>query len=476
MIQPTIQYRLLTDNESECRTLIKIDIPRPKLNVAIILDMSDSCLHIRDVARRLPSLLTKLPRDSSLLVYRLSAFAPLNNFQTDTVGHLIDGSITLTSWLDDRSLVEVASWSGSMLRPVMESISAGCSKLTSEPVRAIVITDGELLDRGKLELPGNLKLTGICPAGISPDFRNWRRVVGDFPLYCWDDRSLDRGTIGNYEIPKQQIRVHIETSNEDLLSVGLLDPPTGTFESFPESLTWDTSLGPITLLLVSRASLSQATSIALTSSNEKKVIRLSLADANLIDLSDCKSLTHAIALKNAEGIEECILDITANGADAIELNRIAAEIESLAKSRIPWTPQSELLSRLIAMIQKQRSDVGGIDAVVCFTRCRDDCSRLVVCALRKKNAPSLIWSQESGSPCGHPIQNIKIRFDRMEGRWLAALELGKEFELDPSASQILAESIEFDKDKWNGYYSGPLAPFYANFGLDEECGDCESGF
>ncbi len=200
MMQPVMRFKELPSQLGSKRTLLELYVPAPTRSVSIVLDMSDSCPPIRDIAQQLPKLLVKHAKQSPLWIYRLSNKLALNEGHQNTVGHLTDGSISLLSWLDDRSLVEKASRTGSTLRRVIESIQERDRNVAFSESLTIVLTDGKLLDRAAIELPPKLRLVGICPEITNASQEHWNRVVPGSPLIAWNSPLLTHSTFDNADL------------------------------------------------------------------------------------------------------------------------------------------------------------------------------------------------------------------------------------------------------------------------------------
>src|SRR5438045_3532311 len=104
-------------------TLVEISCPTPKSTaLAVILDLSDSCVSIHDEAEKLPRLLKSLPREWDAWIYRLSEKRTLGRPAQQTVAHLQDSSLKLGDWLDNREFRATAKGHGSLILPVLEGI------------------------------------------------------------------------------------------------------------------------------------------------------------------------------------------------------------------------------------------------------------------------------------------------------------------------------------------------------------------
>ena len=353
MTTPRIRYSPLPTNAGLERTLVQLDVPPPKRAVAIILDMSDSNTHVREVSRQLPKLLTRISREIPLHVLRLSHGEALNFRSNDNVGHLVDESISLLKWLDSRTEVELAANCGSFLRPAIEFLNNLSLETDVQEILTVLVTDGELSDREPVEISPKVQLVGLGPLREHCNEKHWQRVSRKRPFLSFDDPRLDISYLQFLSHPPRSFEIEVSHERNQKIHVDYHDEKSNSMIAFAKPI-WDSG-EPITLMLTSDEAAISDIAVRLTSVDQSYNCQLSLSDAEELSDREMSRFKKYLSLNDQNEDSSCVLDIDTSKVDLEDLRRIIDEIEMLAGSRAKWNVKNYQSSPLLSMLSSQDS-------------------------------------------------------------------------------------------------------------------------
>ncbi len=448
-MRPKLYYKHFV-NRGVHKTLIDVSMALPSTSVTIVLDMSDSCTQIRELAQQIPKLLTKVPKQSSLAIYRLSCKTALNTVGNDSLGHLIDGSINLLKWLEDRRLVQQAQYNGTLIGCVIDAIRSDIRASYDKSI-VIVLTDGQLLDRTEAVLPAKTLLIGICCEASSEAVMNWKRVLPSSELLPLSHPKLTPELFSHSDTSDV---IELSFPEEILSKTELYDIKSGTLTEFDRKVQWSPSNGMLTVLLSAPHPLPEDFAIELSRGSAPGQEQLLIRDGFQVE-DDRFAHIEMKLVESTQGTANCIFDSSTSSHNPDDMERMVAEIEQLADSRAAWT--STTACQCLIAEQKDYNDLT-IDAALCLVQRNDNgISRLVVIALNKARTPALFWPTGSDTPCGKAGQSLRIAFDKMERRWQATIDEVAPSFLDPRSSQRFSSRLRFDGQDWSCIYSGPFS-------------------
>ncbi|MDZ4848899.1 MAG: hypothetical protein SGI77_06370 [Pirellulaceae bacterium] len=398
------------------------------------------------------------PRETALWIFRLSCKTPLNNPKDDRVEHLVHGSISLSKWINNRQEADIAIHSGSLIRPVLEEIEKLQVQHRIEQVAAVVLTDGDLLDRAPVQWASSIRIVGIVPSESSEISKNWMRVLGSSSIFAWNDHRLTPDTIRVPEAPDPRYEIQIESPIGIEVNTTILR--SGGVQSNPTTvIIWDSLDASIDILLASKNAIGKNAIVELRSEFGNILYRLPISESEKIADNEIPigAFRNDISETKSNGTWKLFVDYSPSlvaESDDIPWRLL---FENLARERKAWSEHSELLEKLTAVASSDAISHFDFDAFLAVipSELPDSDFRLVVFGLSKNQTPALMWQKGSTSPCGETGQSLSIRFDRLEGRWQLQCDIDDAQELDPIASQIINSSMEFDGKRWLAFYSGP---------------------
>ena len=452
--KPRIRYSQLSKANDVYRTLVQLDIPLPQRAVAIVLDMSDSNTHVREASTQLPKLLAKVDRDLPLYILRLSLREILNEKSNDTVGHLVDESISLLNWLDDRTGVEFAARCGSFLRPTMECLNELCLDDGVQELLTVVITDGELSDREAIAIKPSIQLVGLAPSRGDYNRERWARVTEKRPFIGLEKGFLDLSNFQFMNSSAPSLDVEIGRVGDQAIKVEYHHAESNEMMGFSKKV-WD-FCNPLSLILTSQEPVSPKTIFQLVSSDPLLKYQFFFSDA--VELPHHK----AIPFQKYDSVSKqststsCVIDTKESGGNIEHLRRIIDEIELLTSNREKWDTTENQRSLLFTFLLNALPQLESSDGLICFVNepSSEEMLRLVAFPLCRSISTAIEWSPSTSTVCGVPAKSIKVSYHRMEGRWQCLVEGEEVVELDPNGSQFLGE-LFFDSKPWKFYSSGP---------------------
>lgn len=423
--------------------LVELTCPRPSnAALAIVLDVSDSCGPMRNESAKVPRLVAHLPRDMPIWLYRLSNYEPSNK-EKHRVAHLQDGSLQLSKWLDESRMRDVMAMRGSLLRPVLESIVERKTKECLSQVKLLVLTDGELLDVGELNVPDGIDIIGLATSSFDSKCKNWRRVLPRFPIFDLldprlDDVFADVSTLfyGACEVSWGHAEVTLTATVVDL--TGRRSWPVDT-----SSQVWNSVDQSLMLVLKMSKPASRPPTLVCRSIKRDESIELQLTSE--IAPLDAAIVAEAFALLNTAKATKAdvILNVCASDPQFEAIRSQFLSARSLALSRESWVDSSGIAKVWNGDVTGQallgHDDRFRFDALLCLANLepadRAD-AQIMVFALDKKRQPAIELGADSlVAPVGS-FDPISIRFDTREARWMFS-QKSQARELDPRFSQVL---------------------------------------
>jgi hypothetical protein len=133
--------------------------PPESVEIALAIDLSDSCGDMSKVFAYVKKLVKQLPNDWPLIIFSLSSPHAICRGGLRLLD-LIKAENWLNELCDGTSVLNVGDRKGSFLRPVLETLA---SDNVLKRRLLIVLTDGRLSDFGDLEVPANLEIVCIVP-------------------------------------------------------------------------------------------------------------------------------------------------------------------------------------------------------------------------------------------------------------------------------------------------------------------------
>ena len=390
--------------------LVEVSLVAADTAVAVVLDGSDSCAALSSLVAKLPGLLARLPRRWPVWVYWLGDATAVGGFEGVTVGHVVDGSADVAAMAGDRTARAAAAVRGSFVGPVVAAIAA-----RRADVVVLVVTDGRLTDFGPVDVPGGLRVVGVTTAGDAP--AAWRQVLPGQPIYSPSEAGLDRW-LAAHDAAAVGGRV-VDVSAEGAMRLtadGQWQPVAGPIE-------WDAQTGPLRLL------------VAAGSPGEVVVggTRLSLAGPTGGPSVEGLSAAGVTAGAAASGV----LDVGRSDAEFDGVWAAAAAAVGCGERGESWRAGGATVAPLLAALG---------DAAAGLLLCRGDPrlappvdGRVVLIGLRRTREPSVDWAAGRATPVGVVTAALRVRHDRLEGRWVASRDGGDEIELNPRGGQRLAD-------------------------------------
>ena len=453
-----LQSVQLPSHEIGSRYFIRLTRRRSRRAVAVVLDLSESCTGVFDVASNLPKLLTKAPRDTPLWLFRMSCREPLNDANVDRVENLLHGSISLATYASDRQLVEVALHSGTLIRPVIEGIDLLQKTFDVPLVTVVVLTDSVLLDRAPVSIPGAMRVIGILNGSVRSD--DWCRVVGPKPLFSWNDPKLTYQSV----FPN-------ENSSDCLVSIcdeSLGCIPNGMLEIYvmsasgvvkgPPAISFDSTSTILEFIVQTRFRSKQTLTIDVASKLDSSELRFALADADELNIQDVPIRFLTIERGSLEQVRwDLLLDIQISDRENPNASNWAAFFELMSDSHRKWSDDQESFIELRRILQENSVETEYWNAVMALVQSdgTGSTSRIVLFGLSEIAKPAIALVKGTVTPWGVSLQDVRIQFDRLEARWIIRID-EIETELAPLSSQVLPFELAIDGVGWIAYFSGPI--------------------
>lgn len=449
-------------------TLVEISCPSPKSTaLAVILDQSDSCGPMIDEADKLPRLLRSLPRDWEVWIYRLSEKSSLRGPAQHTVAHLQDASLRLSDWLGSRECRTTAKDRGSLILPVLEGIDRRKKERHVERVVALALTDGELLDSAAIQLPSDIHIAGIAKV-VSPQARiQWRRVLGDAPLFNLSESAIDDWLRSQSSSFFGSTQVSWKCVRGGSLNVAHFDPNRQCMRSLSNpGIEWNLKDGPLFLLL--QAQSADLDGIHLSCSNpgtgHEEVLKLSKANA-VIPLKLLSILRRVLAGPSSVALD-AIVDHSPGTPDFHVTAQWMTRAAEMSEQRRKWTGNDGILNSLepSGLRASLVNDDGDLrwDALLCLCRLEPggqarSYSRVVVFGLNRQSRPALQWRAKQSLSFGTTGTAVCIEYDPRESRWMISYDESDRHEFDPRGSRVLPRQlVEEEGVEWSAFFSGDL--------------------
>lgn len=423
---------------------------------AVVLDLSDSSGAMRDEASKFARLVKHLPRTMPVWLYRLSAHVPVT-YERHPIAHFQDGTIELSSLLEDARTREFMSRRGSLFRPVLESI---CERKTQEglsEVRIIVLTDGELLDAAELRLPVGITIVGITRTSSDAKCKHWRRVLPTCPIYDLQDAALDSSfeDIHTAFFGACDISWHSAEGSRLTKAVSLLSGQVLPLEG--EAITWNFADQPIVLMWSTVDG--EPGPLRMTFRSKKNQQACDIVVGPEMAALDGSTVEAATALLNVDGANHSnvLLDagVHDSGFESVRTQFLFGQ--HLAESRASWLSGEgdlQVWNELGAL-----SGITKYDALLCLGCLlggSTEVNRIVVVGLQKRAQPAFAIGKGPFLDIGESPVAITISFDNREARWMLHAG-GDTRELDPRGSQRLEIPLESAKGlPVVAFFSGPL--------------------
>jgi len=421
----------------------------PATAVAIVLDLSDSAGSMQALLARLPMLLAKLPRKWPVWIYCLSNPAQIVLPEPVNVGHLIDGGLDLSSVLTDRVLRQTAAGCGSFAGPVIESIHERRAIESLEEAIVILITDGRLTDFSSVNVLPGIRLIGLTDTPDKSSDKIWRSAFPNHPLFRLSEPDLDVWIEANRA--QSPCLFHVTLRGEGVALARLLNKdeslqPADTFD-------WNSGAGPCQLLVPSATA--DTFDVLMNSSFGGSQIRLAVA--NVRSRPSAEAIAAASATLVPSSTDRSILiDAAAGDSNFDVLWAAAAAMARCCDMGSQWKDSIPEITPILKRLKENRQ----YQAALCV--CRGDPrhthqrdSRMVVIGVRLGAGTAIGWLAGQSTPFGVPAQNWRLRYDKMEGRWIHSHGSEEETELRPQGGQCLAP-LKLRNESLNIFFSGTL--------------------
>ncbi len=194
---PLIDHQVISIQGRSPMLLLGLDVATPEpVEIALAIDLSDSCGDLSKVFAHTKKLLKQLPGDWPITFFSLSSPRAISRD-----GLRLNDLSEAENWLKelcvDTNVFQVCKRMGSFLRPVLESIavSNGLSRRL-----LIVLTDGRLSDFGELDIPANLEVVCIVSNAEHTESGLRRLSLGQIKIFEMRDVQLER-VIARYAHP-----------------------------------------------------------------------------------------------------------------------------------------------------------------------------------------------------------------------------------------------------------------------------------
>lgn len=427
--------------------------------LAVIYDLSDSCVATARLAARIPDLLRGWARDMPFWVFALSDDKLLPGISPGNIGHLLDGSIDLLAPFQDRRLADQFLLRASFLQPTLGAIQNMASEQGVQSVRIVVIGDGQMSDFSGVNLPGCIDLLALteneeAARAATPA---WTRVVGAAPLYSVDNPLLAEWFDARRDGTNFLRSLRVIASGQGLIrriaADGVLIPID------QEWFDWDCRKGPLKLLAPT-AAINGVTIEARLKTKVHSISGLRLAGA--APLSDTDRVTAELKVsERGSVVGELVFDTIRDRDIADQVWEAAATAFSRAQTFLSWTDPS-LLKALLP-------NCPGVCATLCIAnripsgvRTADD--RLILLSLNSRRS-TISWTKGDMLPIGPAGESWEIHYDFYEGRWILSRQANRETDqcalvkqnMHPTGGQRLPSLKTLDGREWVVAFSGPIS-------------------
>lgn len=429
---------------------------------ALVLDLSDSCGSLRAIGDRLPALFKPLGSRTALWIYRFSSSGALDS-GADTIGHLQDGSLKISRWLDDRLLRQTAVNQGSFARPVFDAVALRMLKERKPNVQVVILTDGEVLDRSAIDIPGGCGVVGICECPEDSKTMHWRRAFPNSPLFAATDRLVEKWVsdrsepfCGVCDVSCHEtgapIRIRAHDLEENLTS-----------GSEGELLSWNLASKPLVLGFRQRQDAIQRTVVRCQARRTGQTLEMQLNE-KMDEVSEAARAIVAQAWKQKElpGYE-VLVDCTSGEPGFNELWQDTTRAVTLADKRASWTDSKGIAT--VYTSERARSCLLNEDgqfrwhALLCLylATAALEGSRVVILGLSRRAKPAINWSCDHCPDFISVDESTLIEFDSTDRRWL--LTRGSmRHELNPRGSQRLElGKVRGTTSPWSALFFGSLS-------------------
>ncbi len=402
-----------------------------------------------------------MPRDTPVWVYRLSSHTPADD-KTHRIAHLQDGSLQLSDWLDDARQREFMARRGSLLRPVLESISERKAREDVTQVKVVVLTDGELLDVSEITIPVGMDIVGLTSSVNDGKCQQWRRVLPNIPLFDLLDHRVDQAFVdvsqpfyGACEVSWCQGDIAVRAHVVDLTSARIV-PLDGM------ALPWNFLDRPLLLLLETDGASAVRPTIVCRSVKNNQLMEVLLTD-DVVPL-DTRLIGQVAALRETGAARNAnvVLDVKASDPDFATVREHFLAATILTESRAAWIKADGT-----AMVWQGNASVKAVlcedgtfqfDALLCLANLElvnRQQARIVIIGLDKRIQPALQVGPGSLLDLGELSVACTIRFDIREARWI--LSQGSHTrELDPRYGEKLTLPVTKGESSLVVLFSGPL--------------------
>jgi hypothetical protein len=194
---PLIDHQVISIQGRSPMLLLGFEAAAPEpVEIALAIDLSDSCGELSKVFAQTKKLLRQLPSDWPVTIFSLSSPQAISRYGL-RLHDLSEAEDWLKELCVDTNVFRVCKRMGSFLRPVLESIAAsnGLSRRL-----LIVLTDGRLSDFGDLNVPANLEVVCIVSNADHTESRLRRPNLGQVKILETRDVQLER-VIARYAHP-----------------------------------------------------------------------------------------------------------------------------------------------------------------------------------------------------------------------------------------------------------------------------------
>lgn len=438
------------------RWLFKIETRRPASEIlSVVFDFSDSCGTMEDEATKLPRLLSRIPAETPLWFYCLSQASPMDT-APHRLGHLLDGSINVKNWLHDESLRKRMAGRGSLIRPVIEGVTARLSTGTMRRAVMLVLTDGDLHDIDRVPVPENIRVVGLTRQ-VHRASPRWRTVLPESPLFSISDASIDK------EFSCTQFAFHGECEVSLLcdgpnLKASVVQLANQHAEAVDTtSIKWNFAASPLMLVVETDLPEIQLPLMVIRAVRTGSQLEIDLTDARAegISSSERDASIHAIQSPAAPA-NNVLADWRIDQPGYSEAYEQFQFCQTLCNSRQAWIREDGTLVAWHQVFAARQPKT--VNAMLCIGVVGGKlCERIVIVDLSKDRHPAFSWLSLGLPTDSTDVEDFEISYDRREDRWRLKRHDGVVEELNPDGSQAVSLGPPALSCKYTVLFSGSIS-------------------
>lgn len=185
---PHISHHIIPIADRTPVLLLGFDVTPPEpVEIALVIDQSDSCGDLSKLFSYTQKLLAQLPSDWSLTLFRLSSTEIISRPGLK-LRQLCESSDWSRELCVDRGVHQTGARRGSFLRPVLERLKT----LESNDRRLLlVLTDGKFGDFGRVEIPAGTDVIAILPGSVPDELGSRKPIEKQIKILSMQDPEMD---------------------------------------------------------------------------------------------------------------------------------------------------------------------------------------------------------------------------------------------------------------------------------------------